>query len=187
MTILKDFPPRYRKPRRRLNRASGSKYSIAAQFPTVAERERQKALERAKSQRRDSALAEIHCVRAKLKDPGAPPADSSRLIAVRMASVIEEMQHVTSSIELRALQAELKDLRTMAKVLLDAHRCQRRDQELDIEGPKFQAALKFLCNLFSRTLTEANLDKGLVKALFVRFRDLADAELANLRRAVDEA
>ncbi len=67
------------------------------------------------------------CLRAKLKDLRAPLADIFRLIAARMAGVIEEMQQVTSSIQLRALQAEVKGLRTMTKVLIDAHRCQPRE------------------------------------------------------------
>ena len=64
MTMLEKLSPCHHNPRQRMNRVINSKYSVVQQSPTKAERERQKALERA-----ESAMPQHGC-------SGAPPPQS---------------------------------------------------------------------------------------------------------------
>ena len=101
-----------------------------------------------------------------LNNPKTPIADICRLITAMMAGLIEEMQEPAARLLLKSRRAEIQILRIMTKVLIDTHRLQPWQAELDLEGPEFEAALKFLCSLFFRTLTEAGFNDGLVNISF---------------------
>lgn len=187
MITLTKTSPSFDKRRGRINKLFDGKSAVAQRFPTARERKHEEAAERADTMSRSAALAEWDALIAALKDPKTPPAVIWRLIAVRRVGMVRALLESCSIRRFKELQAERQAVNALAQSWKCACRSQSHQQELEYNGPKIQAGLKYLCGLFLKTLDQAGFDDGTKNSLLLQFKDLVEAEEANLKRAIDEA
>jgi len=122
---------------------------------------------------RESKLGEIL---AKMKDPDVPAAEVTRLIAVELALIIQDMQNCESgaagALRLRSCMGQVRALGAMVEAAKDDDSWANRDV-LDFDGPRFQYVLGELVEGFENAAQQAlGGNTTTVKSIMTHFRDI---------------
>ena len=180
-----------RRQRRSRSRKS-QRHSVLEMFPTKAERhelERKQAMENEQAVRRAEITAQLTAI-GHLLQSSAGPGDVEAVdcgIQVAMILMIREMFEPNRLLPRAELGVMVKELALAHRVVLDSERHRARRDQLDVDGKKFQAALKCLVGVFERTLEKMLFDRDLQHAAKLMLRDLLAEADADLRRAVARA
>jgi hypothetical protein len=113
-------------------------------------------------------------IRESITNPNYDPAEASRLIAVEIARVTEDLSDCATdgfdSVKLKVLEAQLKALRELGRQLTDADLLSKKDI-LNFDGPKFQFALEFIVDGFSKAMKESGVAEDSRTSVMKHYRD----------------
>jgi hypothetical protein len=134
---------------------------------TVLESEREKE-RRVKKER-------LETIREKITDINYDPAEASRLIAVEMARVAEDLSDILGdgpmdNLKLKIYEQQLKALRELGRQLNDADTLSKKDV-LNFDGPKFQYVLEIIVENFIKAMKEAGTPEDLRTSIMKHYRD----------------
>jgi hypothetical protein len=113
-------------------------------------------------------------IRESITNPNYDPAEASRLIAVEIARVTEDLSDCATdgfdSVKLKVYEQQLKALRELGKQLTDADLLSKKDI-LNFDGPKFQYVLGVIVDGFTKAMKEAGVLEDLRTSIMKHYRD----------------
>lgn len=123
---------------------------------------------------------------ALIKDSATPVSELSRLIAIEMASVLNQMAGRENSVvpdanKHRILNDQLKGLGVLQKSLSDAE-VQARKDSLNLDGPKFKFIFSCLVDFFKEALKESKVDSSTSVSVLRHFEDICRSREKQLRK-----
>lgn len=133
---------------------------------------------------RESKLPEII---DKIKDPKVSVAEITRLIAIEMALISQDMQtcerDVDGTVKLKNYMGQLRALREVASAAKEADAWAVKADVLDFDGPKFGFVLGKLTEYFKEAaLAALRNDQSTVKSIMMHLRDIVARHEPELRR-----
>ena len=128
----------------------------------------------------------LEIIREKITDENYDPAEASRLIAVEMARVTEDLSDCfgdgpMDSLKLKIYDSQLKALRELGKQLNEADTLSKKDI-LNFDGPKFSFVLGVIVDSFVEAMKEAGLQEDLRNSVMKHYRDRMQVNEAVIRK-----
>ena len=122
-------------------------------------------------------------VRKCITDVGYDPAEASRLIAIEIARVAEDLGdcEVGDAVKLKIYEQQLKALRELGRQLTDADTLSKKDV-LNFDGPKFAFVLGIIINNFVKAMTEAGVPEDLRASIMKHYRDQMQIDEVTIRK-----
>jgi hypothetical protein len=117
----------------------------------------------------------LESIRECITDTNYDPSAASRLIAIEIARVAEDLGDCMGdgpmdTIKLKIYEQQLKALRELGKQLTDADTLSKKDV-LNFDGPKFQYVLGIIVDNFLQSLKEAGVPEDLRASIMKHYRD----------------
>jgi hypothetical protein len=131
-------------------------------------------------------------IRESITDVNYDPSAASRLIAIEIARVAEDLggcmgDGPMDTIKLKIYEQQLRALRELGKQLTDADTLSKKDV-LNFDGEKFQFVLGVIVNNFLDSLKEAGVPEDLRASIMKHYRDkmqMSEAKIRKDTQAVD--
>jgi seryl-tRNA synthetase len=121
----------------------------------------------------------------KLEDPNTPIVEVSRLITIELGKIakdaVRQGKDPGDAWKQKAWETQVKVLTALAKQCNDTDILSKKDA-LNFDGPRFKFVLTEICNLFKKTLEEAELDGTMVKNIMLQFADAMAMAEPSIRR-----
>ena len=130
--------------------------------------------------------ARLETIRESITDENYDPAEASRLIAVEIARVAEDLSDCLGTggletLRLKVHEQQLRALRELGKQLNDADSLSKRDF-LNFDGPKFAFVLATIVDLFDKSMKEAGLGDDMRNSIMKHYRDKMTIAEAQIRK-----
>jgi hypothetical protein len=122
-----------------------------------------------------------------INNPDIPPGPIKRLIATEIASVNLQMlrqQNDPLGIGTKQLSEQVKALRELGKEVMEADIMSKKDF-LNIDGKKFQYALRLYREGATEAMKTAKLDESTINSILNHWRDIMTEKEDEIRRAID--
>lgn len=125
-------------------------------------------------------------IRVRITDTNYDPAEASRLIAIEMARVAEDLSEIVGdgtmdTLKLKVYEQQLRALRELGKQLTDADTLSKKDV-LNFDGPKFQYVLGVIVDNFVQALKEAGVPEDMRASIMKHYRDRMQMSEQNIRK-----
>jgi hypothetical protein len=142
--------------------------------------------ESARDKERRVRRERLEVIRERISDVNYDPAEASRLIAVEIASVAEDLNDCLGggpldSLRLKVYDQQLKALRELGKQLTDADFLSKKDV-LNFDGPKFQFVLETIVDNFKVAMKEAGVPEDLRTSIMKHYRDRMQTSEVTIRK-----
>lgn len=129
-------------------------------------------------------------IREGITNPNYDPAEASRLIAVEIARVTEDLSDCfgdgpMDTTRLKVLEAQLKALRELGKQLTDADLLSKKDV-LNMDGAKFIWVLGVIVDNFVQAMKEAGVQEELRMSILKHYRDKMQVNEAQIRKDIQK-
>ncbi len=134
------------------------------------------------SLRRLTVLPEL---KEKLEDPNFPVHELSRLIALEIISISQQMAECENDpslqFKMKGYNDQIKGLRELAKSIQETDILSRKDI-LNFDGPKFKFVFTEIVGTFRKATREAGCDESLQISIMKHFADAMRMKEPDLRR-----
>ena len=125
-------------------------------------------------------------IRECITDANYDPSAASRLIAIEIARVAEDLGECDGvnpmdTVKLKIYEQQLRALRELGKQLTDADTLSKKDV-LNFDGEKFQYVLSVIVNNFLQALKEAGVPEDLRASIMKHYRDKMQTDEAKIRK-----
>jgi hypothetical protein len=125
-------------------------------------------------------------IRERITDTNYDPAEASRLIAIEIARVAEDLSDCwgdgpVDSIRLKVYEQQLRSLRELGKQLTDADLLSKKDV-LNFDGPKFQFVLGVIVDSFVQAMKEAGVPEDMRTSIMKHYRDRMQTNENTIRK-----
>jgi len=114
-------------------------------------------------------------IRERITDTNYDPAEASRLIAIEMVRVAEDLSGCmgdgpVDTLRLKVYEQQLKALRELGRQLTDADTLSKKDI-LNFDGKKFEFVAKIWSDTFVKAMTEAGVSVDMRSSVMKHYRD----------------
>ena len=114
-------------------------------------------------------------IRKRITDTNYDPAEASRLIAIEMVRVAEDLSGCmgdgpVDTLRLKVYEQQLKALRELGRQLTDADTLSKKDI-LNFDGAKFQFVLGVIIDSFVKAMKEAGVAEDMRSSIMKHYRD----------------
>lgn len=125
-------------------------------------------------------------IRGRITDMNYDPAEASRLIAIEIARVAEDLSDcigngVVDNIRLKVYEQQLRALRELGKQLTDADTLSKKDI-LNFDGRKFQFVARVWVDNFVKAMKEAGVPEDLRSSIMKHYRDEMQVSEPRIRK-----
>jgi len=122
-----------------------------------------------------------------INNPDMPPGPIKRIIAAEIAAVNMQMlrqQNDPLGLGTKQLSEQVKALRELGKEVMEADIMSKKDF-LNIDGKKFQLALRLYREGAQEAMKTAKLDESTINSILNHWRDIMTEKEDEIRRAID--
>jgi hypothetical protein len=128
----------------------------------------------------------VENIRESITNPNYDPAEASRMIAVEIARVAEDLSDCLGdgpmdTTRLKVYEQQLRALRELGKQLGDADYLSKKDV-LNFDGAKFTYVLGVIVDSFVKALKEAGVGEDLRTSIMRHYRDEMQINEAKIRK-----